>query len=148
MIFRAKTIHGKKLSVEEIHGMEIWTAACLPSEYAPPRDMPYRLDKIIDRKPKRDSQFEDHTEFDIQRYKLEDLLRKDETYFLVARCENQEKLSILKRTDQKKCEKYKRKIERRQARKSWFDTYHSIIKIVGSTIAAIITLMIVIIKNC
>lgn len=148
MIFRAKTIHGKKLNVGDIRGMEIWTAACLPSEYAPPREMPFRPDKIIDRRPKRDSQFEDHTEFEIQRYKLIDLLETEETYFLVACCENQRKLSILKRGDQKQCEKYKRRIEKRQERKLWFDTYDSVLKIVGSIIAAIITLMIVIIKNC
>ena len=148
MIFRAKTIHSKKLSVEEIHEMEIWTAACLPSEYAPPRDMPYRLDKIIDRKPKRDSQFEDHTEFDIQRYKLEDLLETNETYFLVACCKNQRKLSILKRGDQEQCKKYKRRIERRQARKSWFDTYDSIIKFVIPIITFIMGLVLGAIKKC
>ena len=80
--------------------------------------------------------------------KMQDFLENKGTRYVVAYHKNQEDLFILKRANQEKCEKYKRKIERRQARKSWFDTYDSIIKIVIPIITFIMGLVIGTIKKC
>ena len=139
MIFRAKVIRGKKLLVEDISEIKIWAANRLLHGYTPIRSVPFRMDEVINQSPERDCPIEGHDWIDLQRYEMQDFLRDNEIYYVVAHSENSSKSYILKRASRKKCEKYKRKIERRQARKSSFDTYEPIIKIGAIIFAAVIT---------
>ena len=148
MILRVKTVHSIKIDVGDIRKMKICSAFMLLNGYTPIRSVSSRIDRVTDQSPESRCPIKGHNWIDLQRYEMQDFLENKGTHYVVAYHKNQENLFILKRANQEKCEKYKRKIERRQERKLWFDTYDSIIKIVISIIAVIVALVIGVIKSC
>ena len=148
MILRVKTVNSIKINVGDIRKMKICSAFMLLNGYTPIRAVSSRIDRVTDQNPESRCPIKGHNWIDLQRYEMQDFLENKGTRYVVAYHKNQEDLFILKRANQEKCKKYKRKIERRQARKLWFDTYDSIIKIVIPIITFIMGLVIGAIKRC
>ena len=150
-MLRVKVIKGKKLDVGDIEGMKIYTVADLKEKLTRTNLRPFGIDGYTEV-----YEIEGHTIVDIQEYGDEDrgealakkLSTEEGTHYAVAYHKGQFKMSILKRGNQKKCEKCIRKVERRQAIKSGLDTYRLITAAVAITAISTLIIAIVSIKKC
>ena len=141
MILRVKTVNSEKINVGNIRKMKICSAFMLLNGYTPIRSVSSRIDRVTDQSPESRCPIKGHNWIDLQRYEMQDFLANKGTRYVVAHQNNQEELFILKRATKKKCKQYIRKVERKQAIKSWLDTYESTIRTTGITISAISALI-------
>ena len=132
MTLRAKVIRGKKINVGDIEGMEIYSANAL-SDFL-----------------EKDYTIEGHVQGNIQGYEAEDQSQREDIGYVTAYCENPTHFFILERANMKRCDKYIRKVERKQSVKSWIETYGQGTVATATIITAISTLIIAIvsIKKC
>ena len=132
MILRVQVINGKKINVGDIKGIEIYSVNTL-RQYL---DQGYNI--------------EGHIAGHILGYEAEDDSQREETGYVTAHCESEEHLFVLKRANMKKCDKYIRKVERRQSVKLWGETYGPGTAITAAIITAISTLIMAVVsmKKC
>ncbi len=152
-MLRVKVIKGKKLDVGDIEGLKIYTVADLEEKLTRTNLRPFGIDGYTEV-----YEIEGHTIVDIQEYGNEDrgeslakkLSTEEGIHYVVAYHKGQSKMSILERANVKKCKKCIRKVKRKQAIKSWFDTYKTAIITISSVMGAIIAAMIaaIITKKC
>lgn len=137
MTLRVKVLRGKKINVGDIKRMEIYSVNAL-------------MDFLENDPSIEGPSIEGHIMGHIIGYEAEDDDQTEEIGYVVAHCESPKHLFILKRANMKSCEKYMRKVERKQSVRSWIETYGQGTVATATIITAISTLIIAIvsIKKC